>query len=63
MALRNGTQWKPTEDVARGAGGAVVAESGQGGGTGHCDDFRSVGAVSLLYYTVPARAAGLDFVT
>ena len=30
MALRNGTQWEPTEDITHKAGGAVVAEIGPG---------------------------------
>ena len=30
MALRNGTQWEPTKDIAHKAGGAVVAEIGPG---------------------------------
>ena len=63
MALRNGTQWEPTEDMAHKAGGAVVAEIGPGGGTGRCNGFSPDGIGCLLDYTVPARAAMPDFET
>jgi hypothetical protein len=63
MALRNGTQWEPTEDIAHKAGGAVVAEIGPGGGMGRCDGFSPDRIGFLLNYTLPAMAAGPDVVT
>ena len=59
MALRNGSQWKPTQDIVQRAGGTVVPLSGQRGDTGRFNS--SCQPERAVFYTVPARTAGTDF--